>query len=216
MPNMKSNIIVHNALISGDNPNFNIEKILIGKVVLSEPDTKKFIITSSKDNANASIAPESIPGNVSGKIIVVNTLNLLAPRSIAASSIELSNPENLALTTISTNGMQKVACDKTKVVMPKGTLSCAKYIKSDIPIIISGITITILRSVSIIPLPLNLYLYSPIAPNVPTIEEIIVLAVAIIRLFLKAIITLLSSNNFLYQSKVKPVHIAFVLDALKE
>lgn len=150
--------MVQRAFISGDSPNLSIENIFIGRVVLAGPDTKKFIITSSKDNIKAIMAPAAMPGNIFGSTIVKNTFSLLAPKSIAASSMEESNPEILALTIINTKGILKVAWENTSVPIPNDILSCVKYTRSAIPIIISGIIMVIFKSASTILFPLNLYL----------------------------------------------------------
>ena len=101
-------ITVDRAFTSGVTPVLTIAIILIGSVVLPGPHVKKLIITSSNDNENASMAPDVIPGISRGKVICIKVLTLLAPKSIAASSKDLSNPANLALTFITTNGMENV------------------------------------------------------------------------------------------------------------
>ena len=112
-------MIVHNAFISGESPNFSIENILIGSVVLSGPLMKIFMITSSRDSANASMEPEITAGKIDGSVIVLNTVTFDAPKSIAASSIDMSKSASLDLTFISTNGIQKVVCARTNVNIPK-------------------------------------------------------------------------------------------------
>ena len=73
------------------------------------------MIISSNDNAKASIAPESTAGKIIGNVIVLNTVSFDAPKSIAASSIDKSNPASLDLTFISTNGVQNVVDQKSVV-----------------------------------------------------------------------------------------------------
>jgi len=52
-------IIVLRALIAGDIPNFNIEYILRGRVVLPTPEVKKAMMKSSKLKVNARSMPEN-------------------------------------------------------------------------------------------------------------------------------------------------------------
>ena len=84
-------IIVEKALIFGDNPNFIIDIIWSGTVIFA-PIFKKVIMYSSNDRANANKAPDIIPGNILGRVILKNVFNTLAPRSCAASSSDLSKP----------------------------------------------------------------------------------------------------------------------------
>ncbi len=76
-------------------------------VVLCGPQVKKLITTSSNDNENASIAPDNTPGIISGSVTFLNVKILFAPRSIHASSKDLSNPASLALTVITTKRNRK-------------------------------------------------------------------------------------------------------------
>lgn len=75
MDRVTINISVDNALISGLTPNFTIENIFSGRVVLLGPDTKKLVITSSRDNVKDKSAPATIPGAIKGKVILVKVLN---------------------------------------------------------------------------------------------------------------------------------------------
>ena len=84
-----TNIIsVARALISGVTPSFTFEKITIGKVFDPAPDVKLAITKSSSDRVNASSHPESIAGEIMGRVISTNTLKGRPPRSMAASSSE--------------------------------------------------------------------------------------------------------------------------------
>ena len=88
--------------------------------MLPGPHVKKLIITSSIDNEKASIAPDVTPGINSGNVTFKNVFTLFAPKSIAASSKDLSKPAILALTFITTNGIEKVICAKVILPNPKG------------------------------------------------------------------------------------------------
>ncbi len=66
------------------------------------------------------------------------------------------------------------------VSIPLGIETFANTVSKDIPITISGITTGIYKSPSMIPFPLNLYLYIPIAPSVPIIVESTVVTNAMI------------------------------------
>ncbi len=101
--------IVANALTSGDIPNRKLEKITIGKVVAPGPATKLAITTSSKDKAKANNHPKIIEGAIIGRVTTKKTFNGDAPKSKAASSIDLSKSCNRDWTTI-------VTYDKVKVV----------------------------------------------------------------------------------------------------
>ena len=86
--------IVARALTSGDIPKRKLEKITIGKVVAPGPATKLAITTSSRDKAKANSHPKIIDGAIIGKVITKKTFNGEAPKSKAASSIDLSRSCN--------------------------------------------------------------------------------------------------------------------------
>ena len=102
--------------------------------------------------------------------------------------------------------MENVTCASISVSIPLGTFVFENIVNSEIPITISGITTGIYSSPSIRLFPLNLYLYIPIAPSVPTIVARIVLVSAINIVFPKELNKASLSNNLMYQSKVKPFH----------
>ena len=104
------------------------------------------------------MAPDVIPGISRGKVICIKVLTLFAPKSIAASSKDLSNPANLALTFITTNGMENVIWANVILPNPNGIFNTENIDKSAMPSTISGITMGIYNNLSIISFPLKLYL----------------------------------------------------------
>ncbi|MNL76720.1 hypothetical protein D3C87_2027350 [compost metagenome] len=60
------------------------------------------ITRSSSDRVNANIQPAISAGAIIGKVITKNTFNGVAPKSIAASSIERSNSRRRELITTET------------------------------------------------------------------------------------------------------------------
>ena len=84
-------MMVARALISGDRPRRTEEKISIGSVVESGPAMKLAITRSSIDMVKASKKAATSDGIKAGKITAKKTLIGPAPKSIAASSMEISN-----------------------------------------------------------------------------------------------------------------------------
>ena len=132
--------------------------------------------------------------------------------------MELSYPASLALTLNITKGMQKVTWARINVSIPLGIFTFEKIVSNEIPSTISGITTGIYKSPSIKPLPLNLYLYIPMAPSVPIIVARTVLVTAITMVLENASSSELLSHSFTYQSNVKPFQLiyGFEVVALKE
>ena len=62
----------------------------MGKVLVPGPEVKLEITRSSHDRVNASSQPERMAGKMIGKVMTKNTLSGRAPRSMAASSSEVS------------------------------------------------------------------------------------------------------------------------------
>ncbi|MNF05628.1 hypothetical protein D3C80_2054040 [compost metagenome] len=79
-----------------------LENTNIGKVVAPGPATKLAITRSSSDRVNASIQPATSAGAIIGSVITKNTFSGVAPRSIAASSIERSSSRRRELITTET------------------------------------------------------------------------------------------------------------------
>src|SRR5579859_8266985 len=105
------------ALISGDTPRRTFEKITIGCVVAEGPVTKEEITRSSTDRVKASSQPAIKAGAISGRVITRNTFNGRAPRSIAASSSDMSICARRERTTTVTKDRQKVIWAMTMVVI---------------------------------------------------------------------------------------------------
>ena len=83
------------ALISGETPNRILEKITIGSVELPGPLTKLAITKSSKLRVNDNSQAAIMDGRIRGRMIDRNTNGCLPPRSLAASSRDLSISRNL-------------------------------------------------------------------------------------------------------------------------
>ena len=64
--------------------------------------------------------PETSAGAMIGRVIWKNTRTRLAPRSMAASSIDLSSSDSREEMTTATKATQKVTCAIQIVVMPRG------------------------------------------------------------------------------------------------
>ena len=84
-------MMVAKALISGDRPRRTEEKITIGKVLESGPAIKLVITRSSIDMVKPKRKAAISDGISAGKITAKKTLIGPAPKSIAASSIEISS-----------------------------------------------------------------------------------------------------------------------------
>jgi len=67
------------------------EKTSIGSVVAPGPETKLAMTRSSKESVNASSQPDITAGMIIGRVMIKNTFSGVAPRSIAASSMERSS-----------------------------------------------------------------------------------------------------------------------------
>ena len=122
------------------------EKISIGKVVEPGPETKLASTKSSNDSAKDIIAPAAREGAIIGTVIRKNTFQGLAPRSIAASSIERSISRKRDDTNTATYAVQKVVWAIQMVITPRSIgqpISCAMATNNsskDRPVITSGIT----------------------------------------------------------------------------
>jgi hypothetical protein len=103
----KNKTIVAIAFIVGDTPLRNIPQITIGRVFLF-PIIKKVTRNSSKDRAKVSIITPIIDGLMSGNVTYLNVCSVVAPRSLAASSTETSNPDSREFMTNTTKGIQKM------------------------------------------------------------------------------------------------------------
>src|ERR1700722_4816511 len=147
MPNATiSTMRVASAFTSGLTPRRTFEKITIGKVVEAGPATNCDTTTSSHEIVNASSHPETIAGTMSGSVIRKNTVTGRAPKSMAASSNDSSNPASRDWTTTATYDIVKVMCANMIVSMPRPRgqpINCSSATNSssrDKPVITSGIT----------------------------------------------------------------------------
>ena len=77
-------------------------------VELSRPARNNTTTTSSKDVTKANNPPEITPGNMSGKVIFMNVFSGVLPKLAEALVILWSNPDNVAVTVITTNGVPKI------------------------------------------------------------------------------------------------------------
>ena len=75
-------------LTAGVTPILTFEKIRIGNVVDPGPDKNVAITKSSKDRVNANSQPDKMDLEMIGILIFKNTINGVAPRSSADSSID--------------------------------------------------------------------------------------------------------------------------------
>ena len=132
-------------MILGLSPRRTDENTFIGSVVEFGPATKLAITTSSSDSVNASSQPDTSAGAMIGSVIRKNTLIRLAPRSIAASSSDLSSSASRDDTTTVTNASVKVTCATQIATTPFGAIPIRPPIDTSIsrierPVITSGIT----------------------------------------------------------------------------
>ena len=95
-------ISVAKALILGDTPKRTEEDTTIGKVVAPGPEAKLAITKSSSDRLKDNNQPATNAGEIIGTVIRKKVLRGVAPRSIAASSIDMTNSRNLEDTTTAT------------------------------------------------------------------------------------------------------------------
>ena len=160
--------------------------IWIGMVVFSNPAKNKTTTTSSNEVTNANNPPDITPGKISGKVIFINVFTGSLPKLAAALVTLWSNPERVAVTVITTNGVPKIICARTipVCVAANPTLAIKKNIAT--PEIIKGTIIGEINTAMIKPLYGICLLLKPKAATVPRITEPIVAKIAIIKLFFAA------------------------------
>ena len=90
---------VASTLISGLTPRRTFENTTIGSVLLPGPDVKLEITRSSHDSVKASSQPERMAGKLIGSVMTKKTYMGRAPRSIAASSRDVSKVASRDCTT---------------------------------------------------------------------------------------------------------------------
>ena len=79
--------IVETAFISGVTPSLTIEYIFIGRVVDPGPDVKLAMTKSSSDKVKDSNQPAITAGRIIGRVININVLKGVHPKSSAASDM---------------------------------------------------------------------------------------------------------------------------------
>ncbi len=99
---------VATAKIVGLNCSLKPVHICIGIVVFSSPAKNRTTTTSSKEVTNANNPPEITPGKISGKVIFIKVFTGSLPKLAAALVTLWSNPESVAVTVITTNGVPKI------------------------------------------------------------------------------------------------------------
>ena len=103
---------VATAIIVGLNCSLNPTHIWIGMVVFSSPAKNNTTTTSSNDVTKANKAPEITPGKINGNVTFIKVFTGLLPKLEAALVTLWSNPDNVAVTVITTKGVPKTMCAK--------------------------------------------------------------------------------------------------------
>src|SRR3990167_7784043 len=194
----------------------------MGGVVEPGPATKLEITTSSSDSVNASSQPDISAGMIMGSVMTKKTFRRLAPRSIAASSSDLSRSASREDTTTVTKAMVKVTCAIQIEVMPfgdrpSGLNSVTNISNKDRPVTTSGITSGAVINAPNRVLPRKgLKRVITMAAKVPSITAAVAEKKAIFRLIQAALSIESSLNNSTYHLKVKPDHVVARRDSLKE
>lgn len=167
----KNRTIVAIEFIVGDTPLLNMPQISMGRVFLF-PIMKKVTRNSSKDNANVSIITPIIEGRMIGNVTYLNVCSVVAPRSFAASSTEMSNPDNREFMTRTAKGIQKMQCPKITVNSDLLKSMAAKNDRSEMPRIIAGRVIGIMTEKDTMFLNLKSYRVNANDARVPRTTEI--------------------------------------------
>ena len=74
----------------------------------SNPAKNKTTTTSSNEVTNANNPPEITPGKINGNVIFIKVFTGSLPKLAAALVTLWSNPESVAVTVITTNGVPKL------------------------------------------------------------------------------------------------------------
>jgi len=173
-------------------------------IVRSNPVTKIVLTNSSNDKLNENRIVAIIPGLIIGIITLKKILNGLAPRSIAASSRDLSNPCILGYRVKKANGSTQFTWAINTVDHSEGRISeYPKKINKTIPPIIPGIIIgtKIRYKINCFP---GKSCRNPIANNRARIVEIKAVQIPTPILLNKAFISSGLSNTKLYHLNEKP------------
>ena len=129
---------VATARIVGLNCSLKPTHIWIGIVVFSSPAKNITTTTSSKEVTKANSAPEMTPGKIKGNVTFIKVLTGLLPRLAAALVTLWSNPVNVAVTVITTNGVPKIIWAKTIPVNVAANPAFAMKKNIAVPEIIRG------------------------------------------------------------------------------
>ncbi len=199
----KNSTMVAIEFIVGDTPLRSIPQITIGSVFLL-PTMKKVTRNSSKERANVSIMIPIIEGLMSGNVTYLNVCIVVAPRSFAASSTEISNPDSREFMIRTAKGMQKMQCPKITVKSDLLKSMAAKNDRSEMPRMMAGSVIGMRTEKETMFLNLKLYLVSANDARVPMTTEIADTPSATYTLFLSDAINLLSFTTSLYHLPVNP------------
>jgi hypothetical protein len=167
----KNNTIVAIEFIVGDTPRRSIPQITIGSVFLF-PIMKKVTRNSSNDRAKVSIMTPIMEGLISGNVTYLKVCSVVAPRSLAASSTAISNPDNREFMTRTAKGIQKMQCPKITVNSDLLKSMAAKNDSSEMPRIIAGSVIGMRTEKDTIFLNLKLYLVRAKEARVPITTDI--------------------------------------------
>ena len=172
---------------------------------------------------NASSQPEITAGIIIGSVMMKKTFSGVAPRSIAASSMERSSSRSREEITTATYAVQKVTCASQMVSIPRSAgqpMACASATNSsssDRPVMTSGIT-----SGAVI---INAKPFAPrkrpkrtitSAAIVPSTQAIVAASAAMVRLSPTALIIASSWNSSLYQRVDQPAQTVTSLELLNE
>src|SRR5581483_8611874 len=118
-------------------PRRMLPKIHRGSVFCA-PAVNVVTITSSKESANASSAPETSAVEIDGSVTYLKVWNPSAPRSIDASVSDPGTRRSRATTLLKTITVQNVACPTTIVQRPKFSFQNVKKELKAIPVMIPG------------------------------------------------------------------------------
>src|SRR5690606_38721478 len=104
------------ALMSGVTPSFTFDQIRMGSVVVPGPVVKLVITTSSSEIVKARSQPETMAGEMIGRVMSFITCQGRDPTSIAASSTAASASERREWTMVVTKTIEKVMWASVTVV----------------------------------------------------------------------------------------------------
>lgn len=129
-------------LMTGETPLLSMPQMMIGRVFFF-PMIKKVTKNSSKEIANVSIRAPIMDDRMSGNVTYRNVWILLAPRSLAASSTDMSNPSSLEFMISTAKGAQKRTWLMITVARDRDIPISEKNERSAIPSMMGGSVIGI-------------------------------------------------------------------------